>query len=406
MDGAPAGSANEDLLSRFADLVVGFAANVQPGQVVAISTEPGKLDLTRAIADSAYRAGAKFVDVQQFDLHVKRSRILHAAEDTLDYVPPWYGERVLALGELRAARVGLTGPSAPGLLSDLDPARAGRDQLPFLRESAQVVNERTTNWTAVPCPTQPWAELVFPELEPADAMAALWERVIHICRLDEDDPVAAWRARQDVLSGAAERLTARGFDALHFEGPGTDLRVGLLPSSRFISARFSTADGIEHMPNLPSEEIFTTPDPERVEGVVRSTKPLVVGGTIIRGLRVRFEAGRAVSIEADEGGALLARYAQRDAGAARLGEVALVDGDGRIGPLDTVFYDTLIDENAASHVALGSAYEFTVGEQDVERINRSQIHIDFMIGAPDVDVTGVTAEGDRVPVLVGGAWQI
>ena len=218
--------------------------------------------------------------------------------------------------------------------------------------------------------------------------------------------MAAWRERQDVLSGVAERLTARGFDALHFEGPGTDLRVGLLPSSRWISARFQTIDGVEHMPNLPSEEIFTTPDPRRVDGTVRSTKPLVAGGTIIRGLRARFEGGRAVSIDADEGGELLAHYTQRDEGACRLGEVALVDGDGRIGPLDAVFYDTLIDENAASHIALGSAYEFTAGEADHPRLNRSQIHIDFMIGSPEVDVTAVTASGVRVAVLRGGAWQI
>jgi aminopeptidase len=409
IDGRPAGGCggtSRAILERYADLIVRFAANVQPGQVVAVSTEPGKLDLTRAVAESAYRAGAKFVDVQLFDLQVKRARILHAAEETLDYVPPWYGERVLALSDLRAARIGLTGPSMPGVLSDLDPARAGRDQLPFLRESAQVVNARTTNWTAVPCPTPPWAGLVFPDLQADEAMARLWERVLHICRLDEDDPVAAWRERQDVLSGAAARMTACGFDALHFAGPGTDLRVGLLPTSRWISARFETLDGIEHMPNLPSEEIFTTPDPLRVDGFVRSTKPLVVGGTIIRGLRARFEAGVAVSIEADEGGELLARYAARDAGASRLGEVALVDGDGRIGPLDTVFYDTLIDENAASHVALGSAYEFTVGADDVDRINRSMIHIDFMIGSPDLEVTGITAEGERVPVLVRGKWAI
>lgn len=395
-----------DTIDRFADLIVRFAANVQPGQIVAISTEPGKLELTRAVADHAYRAGAKFVDVLQFDLHVKRSRILHAAEETLDYVPPWYGERVLALGEHRAARIALTGPSMPGLLSDLDPARAGRDQLPFLRESAQVVNARTTNWTAVPCPTQPWAAIVYPDLDPPRALERLWKDVLHMCRLDEEDPVAAWTERQDALSGVAERLSARRFDALHFEGPGTDLRVALLPTSRWISARFTTVEGIRHMPNLPSEEVFTTPDPARVDGVVLSTKPLVAGGTIIRGLRARFENGRAVSIEADEGGELLARYAQRDDGASRLGEVALVDGEGRIGPLDTVFYDTLIDENAASHVALGSAYEFTVSEEDFSAINRSQIHIDFMIGSPEVDVTGLTPSGDRVPILRGGAWQV
>ena len=394
------------MLERFAELIVRFAANVQPGQIVSIGTEPGKLELTRAVADCAYRAGAKFVDVMCFDLHVKRSRILHAPEETLDYVPPWYGERTLALGELRGARIGLTGPAAPGLLNDLDSRRAGRDQLPFLKESSVVVNARTTNWTAVPCPTAPWAQLVFPGLEPGAALRRLWELVIHICRLDETDPVAAWRERQDVLAGVIERMTEQHFDALHFEGPGTDLRVGLLPTSRWISARFETVDGIAHMPNLPSEEIFTAPDPERVDGVVRSTKPLVVGGTIIRGLGVRFEGGRAVSFEADEGGELLAEYAKRDEGASRLGEVALVDGAGRIGHLDTVFYDTLIDENAASHIAIGSAYGFSAGEEDQERLNRSQIHIDFMIGSPEVDVTGLTAGGDRVPVLRQGVWQI
>jgi aminopeptidase len=393
-------------LERFADLVVRFAANVQRGQIVAISTEPGKTELTRAVAVAAYRAGAKYVDVSQFDMHVKRARILHADAETLDYVPPWLGERILALGEHRAASIGLTGPSAPGLLSDLDPQRAGRDQLPFVREASQVVNARTTNWTAVPCPTRPWAALVYPELEPDAAFERLWEQVLHICRLDEPDPVAAWTARQDVLVGVSERLTGRRFDALHFEGPGTDLRVGLLPTSRWLSARFQTIDGIAHMPNLPSEEIFTTPDPERVDGEVRSTKPLVVDGTIVRGLRVRFEGGRAVSIEAEAGGELLAQYARRDDGACRLGEVALVDGEGRIGPLEMVFYDTLIDENAASHVALGSAYEFTAGEEDHDRINRSQIHVDFMIGSPAVDVTGVTVDGERVPVLRGGAWQV
>ena len=393
-------------LDRFAELIVRFAANVQRGQIVAIGTEPGKLELTRAVAAAAYRAGAKYVDVTQFDLHLKRARILHAEEETLDYVPPWLGERILALGEHRAARIGLTGPSAPGLLNDLDPKRAGRDQLPFLREASEVVNARTTNWTAVPCPTMPWAALVYPDLEPPAALERLWAQVLHICRLDEPDPVAAWRVRQDVLAGVADRLDALRFDELHFEGPGTDLHVGLLPTSRWLSARFQTIDGIDHMPNLPSEEVFTAPDPRRVSGEVRSTKPLVVGGTIVRGLRVRFEDGVAVSFQSDCGGELLAQYAGRDEGASRLGEVALVDREGRIGPLDTVFYDTLIDENAASHVALGAAYEFTVGAEDVDRINRSQIHVDFMIGSPEVDVTGVTAAGERVAVLRGGTWQI
>jgi aminopeptidase len=395
-----------EALERLADLIVRFGANVQPGQVVAIGTEPGKEDLTRAVAGAAYRAGAKYVDVASFDLHVKRQRLLHAGADTLDYVPPWLGERVLALGEHRAARIGLTGPAAPGLLADVAPDRAGRDQLPFLPEAAKVVNDRTTNWTATPCPTPAWARLVYPDLPEAEAFERLWRDVLHMYRLDEADPVAAWTQRADVLVGVAGRMTGRAFDALHFEGPGTDLRVGLLPTSRWMAARFETLDGIVHMPNIPSEEIFTTPDPERVDGHVTATKPLVVGGVIVRGLKVRFEGGRAVDITADEGGEVLAGYAGRDDGACRLGEVALVDAEGRIGPLGTVFYDTLIDENAASHIALGSAYEFTAGEEDHPRLNRSAIHIDFMIGSEDVDVTAMDAGGERVPVLRGGHWQI
>jgi aminopeptidase len=397
---------HDDAVERLAELAVRFGANVQRGQVVAIGTEPGKEELTRALAVAAYRAGARYVDVTSFDLHVKRARILYADEDTLEYVPPWLGERLLALGEVRAARIGMTGPVAPGLMADLDPERAGRDQLPFLKEAAKVVNDRTTNWTAIPGPTVPWAKLVFPDLDDEAAYARLWEQLLHVLRLDEDDPIAAWSARADTLVGAAARMTARRFGALHFEGPGTDLTVGLLPTSSWMAARFSTADGIEHMPNLPTEEVFTTPDPLRVDGTVTSTKPLVVGGTIVRGLKVRFEGGRAVDIQADEGGEMLAQYTQRDDGASRLGEVALVDREGRIGPLGTVFYDTLLDENAASHIALGSAYAFTVGEEDLPNINESAIHVDFMIGGPDVDVTGITTDGDRVPVLRGGSWQI
>jgi aminopeptidase len=398
---------NEADLERFADLVVRFAANVQDGQIVAIGAEPGKEPMARALAAAAYRAGAKFVDVTYFDLLVKRARLLHAAEDTLDFVPSWYGERILALGEQRCARIGLTGPSMPGVLDDIDPARTGRDQLPQLKEGAKVINDRTTNWTAVPSPTPAWAKLVHPDLDEDAAYAKLVEQVLHVCRLDEDDPIAAWKERMDTLTAVREKLTARRFDAVRFRGPGTDLTVGLLPSSIWLSAGdFTTVDGLVHMPNLPSEEVFSCPDPARTEGVVRSTKPLVVSGSIIRGLEVEFRDGRAVRIDADEGADVLRGYAARDEGASRLGEVALVDGEGRIGPLDTVFFDTLLDENAASHIAIGQAYAFTAGEEDHGRINSSAIHIDFMIGGPGVDTFGVESDGTEVPLLSGGAWQV
>ncbi|MBJ7519787.1 MAG: aminopeptidase [Solirubrobacteraceae bacterium] len=397
---------NDDAVLRLAELIVRFGANVQPGQVVAVGAEPGKEPLARAIATAAYEAGAKFVDVTYFDLHVKRARIAHAAEDTLDYVPPWFGDRMTQLADMHGARIGLTGPVAPGLLDDLDPQRVARDQLPFLKETIEIVNARTTNWCAAPCPTPAWAELVFPELAPDAALEKLWEQILHVCRLDEDDPVAAWGQRAEKIVGVAARLSERRFDALRFVGPGTDLRVGLLPSSEWIAARFETVDGLVHMPNLPSEEIFTTPDPQRVDGHVTSTKPLVVAGNIIRGLSVTFEGGVATQIDADEGADVMRGITQRDEGAARLGEVALVDGEGRIGPLGTVFYDTLLDENAASHIALGSAYAMCVGDEDKGAINESIIHIDFMIGSPEVNVFGVTASGDEVPVLIGGAWQV
>ena len=217
------------MLTRLADLAIGFGCNLQEGQIVAISGEPGKERLIRALAESAYKRGAKFVDVGWFDPYVKRARIQYAAEDTLDFVPPWIGGRVLELGELHAARVALSGPVAPGLLEDLDPVRAGRDRLPSVKEAGKVVNDRTTNWTIVPCTTVEWAELVHPDLSGEDALAKLDEQIVHVLRLDEDDPIAAWKQRADTLVSAAATLTGRGFDALHYEGPGTDLTIGLLP---------------------------------------------------------------------------------------------------------------------------------------------------------------------------------
>ncbi len=394
-------------LERLADLVVGFGANVQEDQIVAVSCEPGKEVLTRAIAASAYRHGAKFVDVAWFDPWVKRARVAHAREETLEFVPDWYGTRVLALGDQRAARIGLSGPSAPGLLEDLDPVRSGKDRLPAVKESGKVVNDRTTNWSIIPAPTPAWANLVFPDLPAEEALAALEERILHMLRLDEEDPIAAWRHRADTLVAVAGRLTERRFDALHYEAPGTDLTVGLLPDSTWQAARFETVDGIEHMPNLPTEEVFTTPDPERADGHVASSKPLVLAdGTVVRNLRVRFEGGRAVEIDSDTAQDTMRTIASHDEGAARLGEVALVDDEGRIGKLDTVFYDTLIDENAASHIALGQGFPFLLGDGSRERSNESQIHLDFMIGSPEMTVTGLTAEGERVPLLVHGKWQV
>ncbi len=369
---------------------------------------PDAAPLVRAIAARAYERGALFVDPWWFDPYVKRLRALHADPETLEYAPPWYGRRLIELSEAHGSRISISPNTPPGLLDDVDPAVAGRDTMPSLKEHFPVINAKTTNWLVVPWAIPQWARVVHPGLPYDEAMARLEEQLVYVLRLDEPDAAAAWDERVRLLHEAARKVDAARFETLHFEGPGTDLRVGLLPTSRFAqdTPGTTTVDGVVHHPNLPTEEIFSSPDPTRTEGVVSATKPLDVGGTVVKGLRIRFEGGRAVSIEADENADALRARCAKDDGAARLGEVALVDGDGRIGKTGTVFFNTLLDENAASHLAFGNAYQTGVDPEDYGRINSSSIHIDFMIGGDDVAVTGVRADGSRVPVLRGGAWQL
>jgi aminopeptidase len=397
----------EDLLTRYARLVVEVGANVQPGQIVWIVAEPRAAPLVRLVAAAAYERGAKFVDPWYFDPFVKRIRLERAAPETLDFVPPWYGRRLLELGKSHGVRISITPQVPPGLLAGIDPGRAGLDALPTHAENFEVINARTTNWTVVPWASPEWARLVHPGVDDETALQRLWEQLVYVLRLDEADPAAAWAQRLAELHDAGRRIDAHRFDALRFEGAGTDLTVGLLPTSRFSfeTPGMQTVDGVVHAPNLPTEEIASAPDPLRVDGVVKATKPLDVAGTVVDNLRVRFEGGTAVEIEGDNADALRAPCA-RDEGASRLGEVALVDRESRIGQTGTVFFNTLLDENAASHLAFGNAYAISVGDEDRGRINSSAIHIDFMIGSDDVAVTGLTRSGGAVPVLRGGTWQV
>jgi aminopeptidase len=396
-----------DLTRRLAELVVGYGANVQPGQIVGVTTYAGKEELTREIARASYERGAKWVDVLSFDPWVKRQRLAHADESTLDYIPPWLVDRLQWLSDEHAARVTLNGPATPDALTGVDPARAGRDLLPYLPNTGDVVNAGTTNWCVAPAPTPGWAALVFPDLEPEEAYDRLWREIAHVCRLDEDDPAEAWRRRAHTLESVAARLTERRFDAIRLRGPGTDLTVGLMPSSIWHAADFTTVDGLRHFPNIPSEEMFTTPDPARADGHVTATRPLEVYGAMMDGIRVEFADGRAVRIDADRGADTLRAIAAKDEGSSRLGELALVDGEGRIGPLGTTFYETLLDENAASHIALGNGYDLGVeAGEDKARVNQSSVHVDFMIGSTELEVDGLTAGGEAVPLLRGGAWQV
>ena len=400
---------DEELLDRYADLIAGFGANVQPDQVVAIEAPLESAPFVRRITRKAYERGARYVDVVYFDPAVKRLRVELAAKDSLSWVPQWLGRRILDLGDLDAARIRLTPLWPPALLADLDPARAGLDQLPSVPEVFKTIDDRSIAWTISPYPTEAWAQVVFPELEPGAAVEALWRDIEHVCRLDEPDPIDAWQRRIQEIWEAASRIDELDLDAVRFIGPGTDLTVGLLPSSRFAKerGRATTRTGVHHVPNLPTEELFTTPDPERTEGVVAATKPLDVGGSLVTGLRIRFEGGRAVEIDADENAETLRARCATDAGASRLGEVALVDGKSRIGRLGRTFFNTLLDENSASHLALGSAYTHPIADPaDLPRVNESEIHVDFMIGSDEVTVSGVTRGGDEIPLLLGGVWQI
>jgi aminopeptidase len=395
-------------VAALAELAVGAGANVQPGQVVSLNSEPGMEELLRAVADAAYARGAKFVDLNVFDPHVKHSRLQHSRPEMLSYVPPWHGERVLALGDARGAIITLAGPTAPALMADIDPELLGLDMFPRLRETGVIVGKQLCNWAIVPSPTPGWASVVFPELDAGKALERLWEQVSHVCRLDEPDPAQAWTDRLNRLAEISSKLSEMRLDAVRFEGPGTDLTVGLMPSSRWISGQMKTVDGVVHTANLPTEETFTAPDPARVDGTVTSTKPLFVSGTTVTGLRVTFEHGRAVQIDADEGAETLRTLTSRDVGAARLGEIALVDRESRIDRLGTVFNLTLLDENAACHLALGRAYLFSVeSEEDQARVNTSDIHVDFMVGGDEVAVTGLPRDpGEAIPLLDGGIWQI
>jgi aminopeptidase len=395
-----------DRLQRLADLAV-HGANVQPGQVLMITGEIGNEDVARAVAAAGYRRGAKFVDVDYFDPHIKHARIEFADPGSLDFVPRWYGTRMLEHAEDAGARVTLATLTTPNLMDDLDKTLVGRDMLPRVKELTKIVGDRSTNWCIVPAPHRAWATIVYPDLDEDAAFERLWDELEHVLRLDDGDAGSAWDARMAVLRDAAARLTGRAFDAIELRGPGTELSVGMLPSHRWWAADFTRADGLRHLPNLPTEEVFTTPDPLRTNGHVTSTKPLALrDGTIIRGLRVRFENGVAVEIDADTNADTLKSLLDIDEGARRLGELALVDRQGRIGPLGTVFYNTLLDENAASHIALGAGFRFLVDEDVAPRVNESSQHIDFMIGSNDVDVDGITAGGERVPVLRGGDWQV
>jgi aminopeptidase len=396
-------------LEQYALLAVKVGLNLQPGQTLGINALIEHAPLARAITRQAYAAGASYVDVLYTDQHVRREHIARADDAQLGFSPPWLVARLNELGEIGGALCAITGNPEPELFSDLDGTRVGKARMTEVAEASLRLTDGRCNWTIVAYPNAGWAETVFGEPD----VERLWEAVATTVRLDEPDPVEAWREHIGRLQQRAETLNTRRFDRLRYRGPGTDLTIGLHPESEWQAALDESA-GIKHVANMPTEEVFTTPDARRVEGVVRSTLPLQIQGNIVRGLEVRFEGGRAVEVKAESGEDVMRTHATTDDGAARLGEVALVDGHSRVGKTGIVFYDTLFDENASSHIALGAsivhavpwAGELSPEERSARGVNHSSIHTDFMIGSNELEIDGLDAEGNATPILRNGDWLL
>jgi len=402
-------AAADERLEAYARLAVQVGLNLQPGQTLGINALIEHAPLARAIAREAYAAGAYYVDVLYSDQHVRRAHIEQAAEEQLGFSPPWLVRRLKEFGEIGGALCAITGNPEPDLYGDLDGERVGKARMREVAEASLELTDGLCNWTIVAYPNEGWANTVLGEPD----VERLWEAVGHAVRLDQPDPVASWREHIDRLQERARVLNERRFDHLRYRGPGTDLTIGLHPDSAW-QAALDESNGIKHVANMPTEEVFTTPDFRRTEGRVRSTLPLQMQGNIVRDLEVRFEGGRAVEVKASAGEEFMRTHIATDEGAARLGEVALVDGHSAVGDTGLVFFDTLFDENASSHIALGAAIVQALPwahdlapEERVERgVNHSSIHTDFMIGSNELEIDGVTADGEAVPILRNGDWQL
>ncbi len=395
---------SEEQLQRYAELVVRVGANVAPGQLVAVRGFAEHAPLMRAIAREAYVAGARYVDPYYVDDHFRHALIELGPEDSWTSTPPWLIDRLDRITAERGAHISITGDPTPGLFDDLDPAKVGRARaLDLSRAHLHMVGGGEVNWTIAAWPTEGWAREIFGEPD----VERLWEAVAFCVRLDEEDPVAAWTEHMKRLKSRAAALNELGVDAIRFRGPGTDLTVGLSEQSIFDAALFETSWGREHVPNMPTEEVFTTPHRDRTEGVIRSTRPLALLGQVVVGLELRFEQGRIVSVDAEEGADVVRGQVETDEGSHYLGELALVDGTSRVGQTGITFFDTLFDENATCHIAYGFGIPHSYdGEPGGEGYNVSTVHTDFMVGGPEVDVDALTQDGREVPILRQDVWQL
>ena len=396
-------------LERFAELAVHIGANVQPGSDVLLRSDVAHLDIARAVVESAYAAGASWVEIDWSDGPIRRSQLTHASIERLTQSRPWMLERTRAWAAGRGVAIALMGDPDPHLLDDVDPAKAAAVPLEEALAYREAIMGQQLRWTVVPAPNAGWAREIFGEPD----VERLWEAVATAMRLDEPDPVASWRERAGDLAARGVALNALDLTEVRYRSADTDLTVGLVPGSRWTGGSMQDPDGITYMPNIPTEEVFTSPDRRRADGVISLTKPVIVGGRVVEGLKATFSGGRITNVTATSGAEVVQAQLGTDEGARSLGEVSLVDRESRIAKAGILFHNMLFDENAACHVAWGQSFPFAVagglaksGEELYEiGLNRSAVHTDVVIGGDGMTVTGKGPNG-TVEIIRDDEWVL